>query len=1006
MTPPCAGAFCRRTVLPACVGIRCLLLFCQAAPVPVDYTSRRWQTEDGLPHNIVQAITQTRDGYLWIGTREGLARFDGAQFTPLEIGPGPRLPSITALSEAADGSLWIGTDASGLFRLHEGALVRFTKPDGLPADGIQALAAAPSGVLWVLSGGQILQYRNGQLCALADEQSKGGARSIGASRDGSVWVASGFNLKHITEEGTTIYSTANGLASNLTRSVLEARDGNLWIGYDGGLMRKSGETFTDYPQGAGPSKMVSVIHEDRNGLLWIGTYDGLYRFIDGSFAGKNRADDTPYEYHAICEDREGSIWVGGDDGLRRFTVKRFATYTQDQGLTYNKTACLSAGGDGSLWIGTWGGGLNRMKDGKVTAITHLDGLENDFIESIREARDGTLWIGLDYGGGLHRLKDGQMTHFGKTEGLMAATMTVIHEDESGRIWVGTRDGIYLIRDGRAVRYSVDDGLTSRQVNAICTRREGGFWIGTQKGLTQFHEGRFQAITASGKALEEPLIALYEDEAALWIGTEGSGLKRLKDGKLDTFTMKEGLGSNVIYSIQDDDRGSLWMSSNRGIFSVSKRELEKVAAGLLPMLTSVRYGVVDGIANETQTRMGPQPVACKTRDGRLWFRTMPGVVATDPNGIDQNPIPPPVLIEQILTDGRPLLPMIGAPAPHTPRNSKSDRSITVPPGKGELAFRYTALSFPAPERNRFKYQLEGVDLTWVDAGTQREAHYPSVPPGAYRFRVRASNNDGVWNDAGAEIAVILQPHFWQTWWFLGGAALLSVALIGLTFRAVTRRMMRRERERLEREQAVERERARIAQDIHDELGASLTEISMLAAIRPESIGNPAHLSARLGRIAETSNRVVESLDAIVWTVDPGNDSLASLGSYLASYTTDYLNSSGLICRLDIPAEIPPHEFSADLRHQLLMAVKEALHNAVRHGRASEVLLQLAVTNQELEISVRDNGCGFRPTASAAGNGLVNLKTRLSKLGGRTVIESTSGSGTSVRFVVPLPGVHSP
>ena len=985
-------------MLRCAVGLLVLLTSAHAAP---EFVSRLWRTEDGLPNNIVQAITQTGDGYLWVGTREGLVRFDGVHFTTVHLSNDVQPPSINALYEDAEG-LWIGTQSNGLFRLHQGALQQFTPKDGLRSNTIRTLAAGSSGSLWILSSSGPMQYSRGRFITPADEQIRGTARNICTARDGTLWAAAGNSLKHYDGRLVTTYTTDNGLASNATRSVYQARNGDLWIGYDGGLSRLAGGKFTHYPQGPGPSAMVSILTEDRHGQLWVGTYAGLYLFNGTELAGIRSNDDTHFEYRAIFEDREGNVWCGGDAGLQRLTPRRFTTFSQKQGLTSDKAVAVCAGTSGSVWIGTWGAGLNEIKNGAVAATyQRAQGLASDFVHSLCMGRDGSLWIGLDYSAGLDRLRDGHFTHFGKEQGLAAATVTVIQDDAEGQVWVGTRNGLFRLRDGMFTRYGPEEGLPNQQVTVLCESHAGGLWIGTPRGLGRWKDGRFERVPAGADLAGDFIVALHEEaDGTLWIGTDGRGLKRLKNGVLRTFTTAEGLPGNVVLSILADGKDNLWIASSTGIFAASKAELDEVARGTKATVMAVAYDREGSVPAGGQTGAGPQPFACRSTDGQLWFRTMRGVKNIDPGQILSNPVPPPVVVEQVLADRQVVFDAGPLSLPGIPNGSHGAGEITIGPGRGELQFRYSALSLQSAESNRFKYRLEGIDRDWVDAGTRREAFY-AVSSGSYRFRVIASNNDGRWNEVGTEIAIRVQPHFWQTWWFLALAAAGSAGTIAGAVRSLTRRKMLQKLARLERQHALEKERARIAQDIHDDLGASLTEISMLAAIRPEPAPSPARLADRLRRISETSSRLVKSLDAIVWTVDPSQDTLPSLASYLASYATEYLSASPLLCRFDIPADLPLHDVPAETRHHLLLAVKESLHNAVRHSGATEVLLQLSAHGRTLVIAVRDNGAGFQPAGRPAGHGLENLHARLERLQGRCAIDSAPGQGTCVTFTVSLP-----
>jgi signal transduction histidine kinase len=440
-----------------------------------------------------------------------------------------------------------------------------------------------------------------------------------------------------------------------------------------------------------------------------------------------------------------------------------------------------------------------------------------------------------------------------------------------------------------------------------------------------------------------------------------------------------------------------MSSHGGILRASKTELNECADGKIPAVRFFSYGVNDGLPT-IECSEGLQPAGGRTPDGRLWFPTTKGLAVVNPKDLRSNPLPPPMALEAVLVDGE-LVTNLAA-------------ELRIPPGRRRLDFYYTGLSFVAPEKVRFKYRLEGLETGWVDAGAKRQAAYNFVPPGSYTFHAIACNNDGVWNETGVSLAFALLPHFWQTWWFRVAGGLFIVAAASSLVWFETRRRMRRRLEILEHQQAVERERARIAKDIHDDLGASLTRITMLSQSLPEDAWIPEYVSLNLERIQDTARQLTRSMDEIVWAVNPKHDTLDSLAGYLSRYAHDFLSAAQVRCRLDFPLQLPVRLLTAEVRHNLFLAFKETLHNVVRHAAAGEVCVALKIEADQLVLIVSDNGRGFdsRPTADALplkpgrlspGNGLANLRRRLVEIQGRCEIHSHPGRGTTVTFTVPLP-----
>jgi ligand-binding sensor domain-containing protein/signal transduction histidine kinase len=984
-------------------AVCCALCFATVvAQAAVEYSSRSWQMEDGLPHTVVQAVKQTRDGYLWVGTREGLARFDGVRFLPLKLTGHTPFPSISALCEAQDGSLWIGTTSQGLFHLQGETLGHYGRAEGLPSNAVTALQADHAGGVWIGSQEGVARWQEGGFKIRRELGNQ--VWGLFVDEEETLWLATSGGLRSLRNHSAAAIVTTDPFIRNSARSAYRRGAGALWVGSVSGLSRWQAGAVTNYPKGSGPTAIVSAVFEDREGTLWVGTYGGLNRFVNGQFIPEGKVDTTSCSVYTIGEDREGNVWVGSEEGLTRYVPNQFTTYTRRQGLTHDRTVSVLGGADGSIWIGTWGGGVNRLKDGHITAYTTTDGLANDLVYSLHEGRDGSLWIGLDMWYGLDRLKEGQFTHFGRSQGLTDSAVTVIQEDSLGELWVGTRGGLYRLNEEKLVRYDTKDGLTDTKINAICPSQKGGLWIGTESGITRSLNRQFEALMIDGATFHDIVFSLYEDaEGVLWIGTKGEGLKRLEGGRLSAYTTREGLINDVIYGILEDARKNLWLSSSKGIFRVRKAELDQVASGRAKRLTPVCYGKTDGIYSSTQFTDAIQPAASKDTQGRLWFRTTHGVTVTDPERIIRNELAPPVWIEEVVADNRPIesaaQPLKTCQDEPAARSSLGPGPLKMPPGRGDLEIRYTALSFRAPEKNQFKYRLQGVDMDWVDAGARRFAHYGNIAPGHYLFEVIACNNDGVWNETGASVSLAWQPHYWQTLWFRALFGLVAVGAVGAVARYMIRKRLRRKIEQYEQQQALARERARIARDIHDDLGARLTQITLLSEL--SNAEQRGELGTNARKIALASREMAESLDEIVWAVNPAHDTLAGVIEYLSQSADAFLEETSIRLRLNTPKETPPCKISAQVRHQLFLAFREALNNAVKHAGASEIQIDVAVTQARLQVTITDNGTGFEPRLNETSrNGLRNMRHRLETIGGSFDLTTQPGLGTRVQLAVDL------
>jgi diguanylate cyclase (GGDEF)-like protein len=750
------------------------------------YTHDRWLTENGLPQNSVNAIIQTADGYIWLGTQEGLARFDGVRFTVFnnrntkEI----RHNFVSALCMDKEGSLWLGTDGGGLSRLQDGRFTAYSTEEGLSSPIVRSICMSRNGGLWIgTGGGGLNRFRDGRFVTygLKEGLPSNDILVVYEDRQGTLWVGTESDgLARFKDGAFTVFTTAEGLANNTVQALYEDRQENLWIGTrGGGVNRLKNGRWTTYStrNGLTNNKVMSIL-EDRDGNLWIGTNGGgLNRFADDKFSAFSARNGLASDIVLSIwgEDSEGSLWIGtSGGGLSRLRDGKFLTYSTQEGLANNRVRPILESRDGSVWIGTEGGGLSRLKNGRFTNYTTHEGLADNVVRAIYEDREGSLWFGT--GAGLNRLKNGIFTTYTKKNRLANNYVRAIYEDLEGSLWVGTNGGLNRLKNGVFTTYTTKDGLANNLVRILDRTRDGSIWIGTDGGLNRFKDGTLTTL-AKEKLSGHSILALYEDKGgALWIGTDGFGLNRWQDGRLTTFTMNDGLFDNNLFEILEDERGNLWMGSNRGIFTVRKKALEEFAEGRIRSFSSVVYGAADGIKSSECNHASPS--GFKTRDGKLWFATIRGVVVIDPANITENQVVPPVVIEGFLVDGIAIGLLKGT---------------RLPAGSRKFEFHYSSMSLLAPEKVKFKFKLEGFDKDWLDVSTRRAAYFTNIPPGRYRFHVIACNNDGVWNETGASFAFYLRPYFYQTIYFYVLCGLTALALALGIFRIRVRQMKAREKQ---------------------------------------------------------------------------------------------------------------------------------------------------------------------------------------------------------------------
>ncbi len=750
------------------------------------YVIDTWGLEDGLPQISIHAVIQTGDGYLWLGTQEGVVRFDGVRFEVYNKNRVEQIKNnwINVLFEDRQSVLWIGTRGGGVTCLHprEGKLTAITKEQGLAHNKIWSIYEDHEGSVWIGTEGGLNRLKNGKIITYTTKEGLSNDRvmAIHEDRNGNLWIGTdGGGLNRWKDDRFITYTPNEGLTNDRVMAIYEDSTGNLWIGTDNGLncLEPGQEKFVTYTTREGlSSNRIRSIYEDRDMNLWIGTYDGgLNRLEQGKFTVFTAQEEVSHDsIWCIYEDREGSLWIGTyKNGLYRLRDGKFTTYSRLEGLLDDMVKSICQGPDGSIWIGTDGGGLNRLKQGKLTAYTTKEGLSDNQVKCLYCDQEGNLWIGTGKGG-LNRFKDGEFTLYTTKQGLANDLVRSLGEDRDRNLWIGTGGGLNRFKDGEFTLYTTKQGLSSDIIRCIYEDREGILWMGTDGGgLNRLKDGNFSSYTTKEGLANDSVWCIYEDrQQNLWIGTNGGGLSRLKNGEFINITSNEGLFGDTIHQILEDDKENLWMSSNKGIFQVSSQDINDFIEGKSKILHCVSYNERDGMKSR-ECNGGTFPNGCKSRDGKLWFPTIKGVVTIDPNNIEKNELSPPVRIEEIIVDGREI---------KSPLFTTSE-PIVLPPGKNKVEIHYAGLSFLDPKKVRFKWKLEGFDQEWQDIGTWRTAFYSKVPPGDYTFRVKACNNDGKWNETGASISFSLEPHFYQAFWFrsLCGLAIVLMGFAGYRFR---------------------------------------------------------------------------------------------------------------------------------------------------------------------------------------------------------------------------------
>jgi signal transduction histidine kinase/ligand-binding sensor domain-containing protein len=1022
----------------------------QSRAQETDYLIDVKDTEDNLPSSTVTAIVQTPEGYLWAGTYNGLARFDGARFVTFDPVNTPQLSQarIQDLFLDARGTLWINTFRGGLTSYRDGAF-RLEWPDQPTFDLHTTLVSSssnrvvfvtqfgevlsrpltgadtnwqvltpPAGgrpafqcvdgeeKLWFLTReGRIIRVFDNRFTQLPDNGGLGNKRVYQLVKDaqGRVWAGADGEIAFWNGRSFESMTPTNGGLDPGSVMIFPTKDQALWVLAGDRLRKQAGRQWVNEATewrgllGWAAGRAMGA-HEDRSGGMWFNHYgNGVFHITpDGRFQRLTTHEGLPGDrVGAWFQSRDGAIWLGVDrGGLAHLRERRFRVIGPEQGLPARAALSVCEDKNGVVWIGTGGGGLCRWSEGKIARYGVGSSVSSNFVFSLFPRADRGLWLSAAESEELYEFNGEQL----QRAPWGARGVKSILVDREGRVWVGLKAGLGWWSAGRRRVFGTNDGIAASAVRALAEAPGGPVWCGTDDGaLYRCEPDRLQAFRPKDALADQPIWSLVADaNGAVWAGTFRGGLLRFKNGVFSRFTARQGLPVDVIGQMLEDKHGRLWLGTHRGICCVSIAALNACAEGQATTVDCITYGKLHGLPT-LECSDGYQPACWRGKDGRLWFTTVRGVVSVDPEELAADSLPPPVVIEALAVDGAPV--SLGA------------NRIVVPPGHKQFEFRFTALSLNAA--TGFRYRIDGLDKDWVEAETRRTAHYGHLPPRTYRFHVIASNNEGTWNGEGATLVFTVQPYFYQTWWFLtlAGAGILAGVVLAERTRAA--RKYRRELARLEQQHAIERDRTRIAKDIHDDIGAGLTQITLLSEL---ALREPGQAGTHLERISDSARQLTRAMDEIVWAVDPQHDTLHGLMDYISAFAEDFLRVAGIRCRMDLPTVLPAMRVDAELRYNLFLALKETLNNVVKHARASEVWLRLQLDQESFTLVVEDNGQGLAAAVEdttsmgadriSSGSGLSNLHKRLAAIGGTCVVRSSPGQGTRVEMTLGMNGATSP
>jgi two-component system sensor histidine kinase/response regulator len=768
--------------------------FAAAVEKPLElYKQAIYTSKEGLPQNSIFSIVQTPDGFIWLATNAGIARFDGVHFDVFNRGNTPGLISDNSEFLLVDsrGVLWIGTYQGGIMCYNNGIFEsKYTQSDGLVSNNIRVILESRCGssCFWIGTVSGLNRLEQGKVITVPFP---GTARShkvqaLAEDSRGQLWVGTSGGLLVVTKDQDQYVMKHAGFEnSEISALVIDPAD-QLWLGTNGnGLIRVQGDSRTVFTTGNGlSSNLIGPLYMDEEGALWVGTRDGGLNWLkDNKISGFNIEKGLSHNYIlSVFKDREGNIWIGTNGGgLNLLSNSKITTYDTKKGLSYDQVYGIYQDSRGCIWVGTYGFGVNCVKDGRVIRnLTEKDGLPGSNILTICEDPEGNMWFGT-YGKGIARLdmKNGTMKTYTTRDGLVSDFVYGLYVDREKRFWVGTnKGGLHLFYNGR---FTLEKKLEDK-VRVFLEDSRGNLWVGTDvSGLFRLTNGKSEVFNVSHGLSNQDIMCIFEDKAGdIWIATYGGGVNRYTyaNGQFNSIGQKHGLPHDIVYWILEDDSHHLWMSTMEGIFRVSRRELENFFNGTSADVSGTTFDEAYGM-KVRECNGGTQPSGWRTNDGRLWFITAAGVAVINPAEMLEKTLPPPVVIKQITIDKKIYIP------------AALRDQLLAPPGKGNIEVRYAGLSFVVPERVTFAYKLEGYDEDWVKAGNRRAAYYTNIPYGTYNFRVKACNHEGIWNEKGVSIKITIRPHFWKTWWFGILSLIFILLLIGLFFILKMRNIKKRQ-----------------------------------------------------------------------------------------------------------------------------------------------------------------------------------------------------------------------
>ena len=953
--------------------------------LPNAYAERKWQMQDGLPEQIVQAFAQTADHYLWIGTTGGLLRFDGASFVlyDRENTPAFRDNNIFCLTVSRDNSLWIGIEGGGLIRYRDGMFHSYSAGDGLTNAFVRAIEQDSKGQIWIGTDDGLFRLA-GERLERIDGTEKIPAVAVHAlyeDRSNRLWIG-GSRLLRLDGNSAIEYRLQGQASQNRVKSIVETEDGTVWVGTVSGLQRMVPNALPEHTEIKAFQKVsrfnvtVRFLRETSDGRLWIGTIGhGLHIYGHNRFSEITAPTKLPSNtVLSLFEDVEKNLWVGTQAGMLRLSKTPVRTVALPD-ASDSDAETVYEDVDGDVWIAA----TNLFRFHKDEAAPYrFPALEGVRVRNVFRDREGTLWIGTD-GRGVYHQTGKQLIHYTTRQGLVNNFVRAFLQSGDGSVWIATDEGVSRWKNGGFTNYQMSDGLCYFSTRSLLEDRNGDLWIGTDRGVSRVHNNKFEDDDVVRALRQEKVWAIHQDpDGGLWFGTRTGGLYRWQSAKLTHYTTAQGLTSNSIYELLEDHNGKLWASGPNGISVMNRRDLEMLVDHTGYHVPVTLYGISEGLET-IQMCGGEKPAGILTTRGEVWFPSSKGPVRVS---TDQPPPsnPAPVVIDRALVDGL-----------QAPTGSR----ISLRPITAKLELHYGVVLLRSQERIKFRYILDGFDKSWSDASSGRTAYYTNLPPGRYHFRVAAYEMNNPSQIAETSLEIVQEPHFYRTLWFLGLCLMLAAGAVLGIYRVRLGQLR-------SRFQAVLDERNRLAREMHDTLIQGCVGVSALLEAQSSighAEGNNGHDLLEYARTQIRST--IDEARQAVWNLRENSIAIASLAPQLEGMTQQLNHEFGIPVEFAVAGK--PFGLDQSVVHDVLMVTREALYNAVRHGQPQRVKVEVCFEERRCTVKVSDDGAGFDFASLAASSrghyGLIGMRERMQRIGGKFVLDSRPGAGTNLVIEVP-------